>query len=336
MVPSVLTPPSDLSAEQVSAYLHEHWGIAEAVVTYAPLGHGSHNWSVEAGGSQWFVKANRGPDSEFLRTTLASVAALGEGGLACVLAPVRSLSGAVVAEVSPEWQLTLFPFVRGRNADFASADRTLVATALGRLHAFAPLPEDAMRWEPGWYQPELRERLANDLGRPWSDGPYGERARTLLTHHREGVEALLALSDRLVERLAADDQPYVMTHGEPHGGNSMIDESGEAILIDCPMMVAPRERDLRLLLHASHKGPRGWDNTGVLAAYQRAAGPVEPREWLIEMFRAEWHLIEIARYAELFSGPHRDTADTRARIESLESYVPVAQNWPEPFLLPER
>jgi spectinomycin phosphotransferase len=297
-------------------------------VTYAPVGHGSHNWSVEANGTRWFVKANRGQDPEFLRTVLTSVDALGESGLDCVLAPVRSLTGAVVAEVSPHWHLTLFPFVRGRNADFTGADRALVATALGRLHAFEPLPENAMLWEPGWYQPELRERLATDLDRSWSDGPYGERARTLLTRYREGVEALLALSDRLVERLAADDQPYVMTHGEPHGGNSMIDESGEAILIDCPMMVAPRERDLRLLLHGSHKGTRGWDNAEVLAAYHRAAGPVEPREWMIELFRAEWHLIEIARYAELFSGPHVDSADTAARIATLEGYVPVTRNWP--------
>jgi spectinomycin phosphotransferase len=47
------------------------------------------------------------------------------------------------------------------------------------------------------------------------------------------------------------------------------------------------------------------------------------------LFRAEWHLVEICRYAHLFSASHGQTADTRARWQALEGYVPVAQNWPE-------
>lgn len=312
--------------------MQEHWGLAEAVVTYAPLGHGSHNWSAEVGESRWFVKAYRsGADSAFFQATQASTAALGDRGVSCVLAPVRSRGGLALVPVSPSWELAIFPFVRGRNADFLSSDRELVASAVGELHAFGPVPSDALRWAPGWLQPELRARLASGLSGPWSEGPYGERARTLLLRCRSGIEALLALSDRLVARLESSSEPWVMTHGEPHGGNSMIDSStGAAVLIDCDaMLVAPRERDLRLLLHASHKGPRGLDNAAVLAAYHRAAGPVVPREWVMELFRAEWHLLEIARYAEQFAAPHVESADTAARIVSLESYVPVTQNWPE-------
>jgi hypothetical protein len=108
----------------------------------------------------------------------------------------------------------------------------------------------------------------------------------------------------------------------------MLDTSGRMHLIDCDAtMIAPRERDLRLLLHASHARPKDLDNTAVLAAYQRTAGPVEPRSFVLELFRAEWHLIEIARYAELFSGAHGDSADVQARWRSLNGYVPVSQNW---------
>lgn len=299
-------------------------------MTYAPVGHGSHNWSAVAGGSSWFVKAyRRGADSSFFQATQESTAALGESGLSCVLAPMRSLGGAALAAVSPEWELAVFPFVTGRNADFLSPDRELVASALGSLHAFRPVPSSALRWEPGWQQPELRTRLSSGLSDSWP-GPYGERARRLLARCRPGIEALLGLSDRVVARLSSSDEPWVMTHGEPHGGNSMIDSStGAAVLIDCDaVMVAPRERDLRLLLHASHKGPRGLDNTAVMAAYQRVVGPVSPREWVIDLFRAEWHLLEIARYAEQFAASHAESADTAARIASLESYVPVTQNWP--------
>lgn len=48
-----------------------------------------------------------------------------------------------------------------------------------------------------------------------------------------------------------------------------------------------------------------------------------------ELFRAEWHLIEIYRFAQLFSAPHGQAADVHARWNALEGYVPVIQNWPE-------
>ncbi|HVX44481.1 MAG TPA: aminoglycoside phosphotransferase family protein [Mycobacteriales bacterium] len=328
----MLTPPPDLGPEQISCSLSEHWGLEDCDVTYVPLGHGSHNWSIVASDrTRWFAKASRtGPDSDFGRATYQTAALLREAGLDFVLGPVRDRSGEARPQVSPEWELAVFPFIEGRNPNFNTGERAQVAEILGRLHAFATAPEIAIRWEPGWYQPELREILAGELDRQWNDGPYGEQARSLFVSSRAGIERLLEHSDRLVARLADSDDPPVITHGEPHGGNTMIDSSGKLYLIDCnALMVAPRERDLRILLHASHRRSRNLDNTEVIAAYRRTAGPIEPRPFAIELFRAEWHLIEICRYAQLFSGPHGRTSDVHARWETLNAYLPVAQNWPE-------
>ena len=328
----MLTPPEDLTSDQVAAYLCRHWGIDVRTVTYAPRGHGSHNWTVVASdGTRWFAKASRsGPDSDFGQATYETAALLREAGLDFVLGPVRALSGEVRPRVSPEWELAVFPFIEGRNPDFTSDERVKVAEVLGELHAFSPVPEQAIRWEPGWYQPELRQILADELDRRWNGGLYGEQARSLFVRWRAGIERLLDLSDELVARLADSDDPPVVTHGEPHSGNTILDPSGKAYLIDCDaLMVAPRERDLRVLLYASHRRSRGLHNTKVLAAYQRHAGPVQPRPFALELFRAEWHLIEICRYAQLFSGPHGQTADVQARWRALNAYVPVGQNWPE-------
>ena len=330
----MLTSPQDLTAEQVSVYLHTHWALDGLEVTYAPVGHGSHNWSVTApDGTRWFAKADRiSPDSDFFQATYQTTAVLHEAGLDFVLGPIRDLTGQARPQVSPDWELALFPFIEGHNPDFGSGsgERAQVAEILGRLHAFAPIPDMALHWEPGWYQAELKQTLANELEQPWTDGPYGERARSLFVSTRPGIERLLALSDQLVAQLATSDDPWVITHGEPHGGNTMLDTAGKMHLIDCDaMMFAPRERDLRLLLYANHQRPQNVDNTEVIAAYQRNAGPVQPRPFALELFRAEWHLIEIARYAELFSGKHTDTADVQARWKSLNSYIPVTQNWPE-------
>lgn len=327
----MLTPPDDLTTDQVSAYLQELWAIDVSAVSYLPAGHGSHNFTVRGKDCRrWFVKANRvGPNSEFFETTYQTAAELREGGLEFVLAPVRSRAGQALARVSDAWELGLFPHIEGRNSDFDSAtERAQIAEVLGRLHAFTPLPKEALRWDPTWLQPELRRLLINDLTRPWLGGPYGEPARELIARHRTGIEQLLTLSERLVGRLAEADEPQVITHGEPHSGNTMLDHLGAIHLIDCDaMFVAPRERDLRLLLYGSHQRPQGLDNARVIEAYQRTAGPLAPRPYVLELFRVEWHLIEITRYATLFSGHHGDSADERSQWRALSGYVPVGQNW---------
>jgi spectinomycin phosphotransferase len=305
-------------------------GLDVVEVTYAPVGHGSHNWiAVADDGTKWFVKAYRsGPNSGFFQATYQTAAALVDAGLDFVSGPIRDLTGKTLSQVAQGWEISVLPFIDGRNPDFSSDERVQVAEILGRLHAFTPLPDVAPRWKPGWLQPELKQVLAGELDRRWAEGPYGERARALFMSSRDGIERLLARSEDLAARLADSGDPFVVTHGEPHDSNTMIGSAGTIHLVDCDaMMAAPRERDLRLLLHASHRRARDLDNTQVIAAYRRSAGRVEARPFVLELFRAEWHLIEMARYARLFSGPHRQTADVQSNWKSLNGYLPVSQNW---------
>jgi hypothetical protein len=72
----------------------------------------------------------------------------------------------------------------------------------------------------------------------------------------------------------------------------------------------------------------GLDNRSAIAAYQRTAGPVQPRPYALELFRAEWALLEIWRYLQRFSQPHGGTADDASRWDGLNRYLPVTQNWP--------
>lgn len=140
---------------------------------------------------------------------------------------------------------------------------------------------------------------------------------------------MLDYSDRLVAELLDDRQPWVMTHGEPTEGNSMLDIDGSAHLIDCDvMMVAPRERDLWLLLYGGHRSPQEIDST-VLAAYHRTAGPVEPRRYVLAVFRAERHLAEISGCAQTFAGPHGDDSDCNEDWQCLQEHIPVGNLWPE-------
>lgn len=331
IVPSMLTKPADLSEEQIASCLRRHWEIEPTELTYAPLGAGSHHWFVEtANGTEWFATLDRHPDAmqeEFRTTSYRTADALREAGLEFAHAPTRDRAGQLRRKATPEWTLSVFAYIDGRVPDFTGPDRVRIAEVIGRLHAHRPLPSVAMRWTAGYLLPELRQILADELSRPWNDGPFGERARRLAVDSAVGLQRLLNHSAELVDRVAADTEPWVVTHGQP--GDAMVDSGGVRLIDWDAAMIAPRERDLRILLHGGHRGPRGWDNTEVLRVYRRASGGAEPRPYVMDVFRAEWHLMEICRGLTLFSGPHSDIRDVAHGWDILRAYLPVSQNWPE-------
>jgi spectinomycin phosphotransferase len=329
-VVAMLTPAPGLTPEIVVEWVEVHWGLTGCRAAYLPAGAGSHNWVVSGDAGTWFVKIDpAGPDSEFFDATYATAAALADAGLDMVLGPVRDREGAPRRRVSADWQVAVFPYVRGRNATRAVSDRVRVARAIGRLHSSEFVPPEALRWTPGWLQPQLTQRLDQGLDRRWDQGPFGERARALLLNDRPGILRLLDLSAGHAAQLEQSRDRWVMTHGEPNSGNVMIDAAGRVVLIDCNgMLLAPPERDLRVLLYG-HNGVERPGMAKVVAGYLSLAGDARPRLFVMELFVAEWHLAEIERYAQQFLGPHQDSDDARAAWTALTGYVPVRQNWPQ-------
>jgi aminoglycoside phosphotransferase (APT) family kinase protein len=82
----------------------------------------------------------------------------------------------------------------------------------------------------------------------------------------------------------------VLTHGEPHPGNTMRTADGWRLIDWDTALVAPPERDL-------------WHLGGDLSAYTSATG-VEVRPELLEMFRLRWDIADIAVGVDRFRRPH--------------------------------
>lgn len=323
--------PAHLTPEQISAALLTYWGIDASDVRYAPVGYGSYHWTAtENDGTRWFVTSDPRVGSAFERVRAAydTAATLRARGLGFIHTPKPDRAGEIWRRISPTWAMSLSAYLDGRSPDYWTAERARVAELVGRLHAFSPAPSSTPRWEPPHWTEALHQLLDSADGR-WTDGPYGEPARTLLARSAAGAEALLRHFERLVRRLAASDQPWVITHGEPHAGDVIVDDTGGMHLIDWDdTCLAPRERDLRILLYGHHQAPLGWENHAVVAAYQRTAGPVQPRPFVLELFRAEWALAAI-QDSQFFRRPHRETTDTARRWRELQTYLPVQQNWPD-------
>jgi spectinomycin phosphotransferase len=98
-------------------------------------------------------------------------------------------------------------------------------------------------------------------------------------------------------------------HSESHCRWGSVTPDGLRLVDWESLALAPRERDLVDLVD------RG-------AASADALGAREP---MLELFRLDWRLSEIAEYAAWFRGPHGRSADDCAALEGLHWELRVAE-----------
>ncbi|WP_306209065.1 phosphotransferase [Actinoplanes sp. RD1] len=282
----MLTPPDSLPP----ALLAERFGLHS--LEYVPVGWGSHHWTgVDAAGATWFVTADA--LSPRLSAALEAAAAV---GLDFVVAPV---AGPV--RINDRWCAALYPYLSGQSFAFgdwpSSEHRDAVRDMLIRLHT-APVPAVAGVDDLAITH---RDALAGGFV---TAGPYTDRAAALITDHAAVIRALLARYDDLVA--GADRSRDVLTHGEPHPGNTMRTATGWKLIDWETALVAPPERDLWLL-------------GGEHSAWSAATGMTVVPAMLI-LYRLRWIINDLCVDLHRFRRPHAGT------VEDAESWKLLHRN----------
>lgn len=328
----MFTRPAGLSDAILVDALADGWGLNVASLEYQAVGFGSHHWSAtDTSASRWFVTVHdldakcRSVDDdvfERLRAALATARAVCDAGAAFVVAPVPARDGSVVRRVAEQFALSLYPYVEGRTerGEYRSASDRLAAmemivivhgsnvavTRNARVDDFTLTNHD-----------ELLHAL-DDLAAPWDGGPYSERTRTLLSRHATGVARLLDTYDTLAAEARERPDRMVLTHGEPHVENVMITANGRMLIDWDTAMVAPPERDLWMLEPG---------DGSVAAAYTQAT-ETQVLLSMLDLYRLQWDLAEIAIYIAQFRRSHDEVADTREAWKNLNLFLDPARRWP--------
>jgi len=298
----MLSPPEDLTPQTVAAAL----GIDAATMTYQSVGFGSHHWSV---GTRWFVTVD---DLDTKRLTAGDSRDAAFDRLATALGAARALAADfVVAPNAPPVRLgryaaALYPFVAGESFDFGGYQggehRDAVLAMLIDVHA-----ADGITAPRDDFVVPHRDALEATLGGAvtGSTGPFGHQAAALVADHAHAVRRLLDRYDTLAA--GVDPSRAVLTHGEPHTGNTLRTANGWKMIDWDTALIAPPERDLWLL-------------GGDLTAYTAATGvAVQPE--LLEMYRLRWDIADLAVDFDRFRRPHTGTADDKKAFDILQAIL---------------
>jgi hypothetical protein len=326
----MLNPPDGLPQDALVSALAREWGIAVAVMSYRAVGFGSHHWEVaDVTGTRWFVNADeleikrQRPDEPLsvpagrLRASLTAARDLRDRGLTFVVAPVPGRGGELLAQVSDRFGAALYPFVEGESfgwGEFSTAaHRRGVLDMIIAVHTAADAGRSPAQADDFSipYRDELEATLSSpaDAADPHC-GPYGRPAALLLAGNA-AVRGLLARYDELVRLRHAPPGRAVLTHGEPHPGNTMRTPDGWLLIDWDTVLVAPPERDLWSLDPG---------DGSILDAYAVATG-VTPETALLELYRIRWDLADIAASASQFRRPHAGTANDDESWQILHDLI---------------
>ncbi len=327
----VKTPPEQLKTDTLATALSARWGIADALLTYVPLGFGSHHWIAEApSGDKWFITvddlradhlAETDEQSVHLLTTAFQTAAnLREViTLPFVIGPVPDQQGTVTALLADHFSLAVFPFLDVAPTEYGEfrdpVDRAEALQLVGQIHnATDRVPVSSLRRDTLTIpdRPGLVEALAA-TDEPWRAGPYSEPARLLLRETAGDVLRKLRDFDHLVSQTTGDPASWVVTHGEPHAGNIVRTRRGQLVVVDWDSVaLAPRERDLWMLVNGSNPD---W------TPYRDATGVTSLSDSALATYRTHWDLSEIAIYTAWCRRVHDRTEEMAIAWEGLQQYV---------------
>jgi hypothetical protein len=338
----VLTPPDGLPDDVLVRVLGDGWRLAVASIDYRAVGFGSHHWEVvDLGESRWFVTVDElearrhsatepvGAAFQRLRAALRTAVALRGTGCSFVVAPTATVDGAPLIQIDARFAVALYPYIDGQS--FAWGEFSSPAHRRGVLDLIVDLHEAP--------RASARHALVDDFAIPRRDelelgfhpshdlresGPFASRTSALILDNATRIQQLLGYYDDLVNETRRRSRPTVLTHGEPHPGNTMLTSDGWMLIDWDTVLVAPPERDLWSLDPG---------DGSIIEAYVQATGttPLPP---MLALYRLRWDLTDIALFVSRLRGQHAGSSDDEMSWDNLRSLVsdlpaaPTAWAWP--------
>lgn len=262
--------------EQVAA----HYGLTLASLARLDAGADSQAEVYRAAatnGKVYFLKATRRAiPAHVLRVPHLLV----RRGIPGVIAPLATREGTLWTRAG-EYKLIVYPFLESVTS-YAQPLGDTQWEALGRTLAQIHTTQVAFELPRETFPTDNQAFVTALLGKPLAPE---------LESFRPELVALLAQAQELAQRLRArGEMPFVLTHGDLHAWNVVVDAAGQIFVVDWDeAQLAPRERDLMFL----GGGVGGTDWCVEQAAFWRGYGEVERDPLALAYFRCERILADI-------------------------------------------
>ncbi|HKZ30018.1 MAG TPA: phosphotransferase [Acidimicrobiia bacterium] len=251
-----------------------------------------------------------------LGAALATAKDLRDSGLSFVVGPIPTLAGEPLVRLNRRFAAALYPYIDGQSFTWGdprgATHRSDLLNLIVTLHT-APTTATRHAITDDFAVPH-RDILASALDHEVAGrdgGPYTDQTLTLVADNAQKIQRLLVRYDDLVDEFRSRPTRMVLTHGEPHPGNTMLTHAGLVLIDWDTVLLAPPERDLWIL---------DAGDGSVVGAYSAATG-ITPLPSIFALYRIRWDLADTAAYVHRFWGSHAGTLDDDQSWDELRSLI---------------
>jgi spectinomycin phosphotransferase len=279
-----------------------NYDLTPAALEYLPLGADidSASYSLHTSADvRYFLKVRA--LTGFRPASLLVPRFLAGSGVPHVLEPLATRSGAYWVELE-RGILSMYPYVRGDLAADAGMSRgnwINLGRMLARVHASRP-PDELLELLPRErFIPSRREllpQIESALRASGQSDPLKWELAAFWDSHRTTIQRLTARADALGCQLKRREPPLVLSHGDLHAWNMLIDEHDRLWVLDWDeVALAPKERDLMFVVIGIVRGQIEPEETDrFFEGYGKAS--VDPLA--LTYYRFAWSVQDLAAYGE--------------------------------------
>ena len=316
-------PPANLASDTLCSYLRAHYSLLATEVTFLPLGHDASAWVYRVRTSDdgtYFLKVRLSVKNE---AGLAVPRFLQDHGVARVIAPLPTVSGALWADVA-DFVLILYPFIAGvTGMEHGMLDRQWIdyGALLRQVHDTAVAPELARIMPRETFTPngaDLLRRLDTHIGMREFDDPVEQALAAFWQARRAEIRLLLERAEDLGHRIAATRPAFVLCHADIHTANVLVDAGEQVWFVDWDeTILAPRERDLMFVVGGISSrlvGPREE------ALFFEGYGATAIAPIALTYYRYAWAVSDISEFgAQICLRPDFGAITRQAGLDSFTS-----------------
>jgi spectinomycin phosphotransferase len=296
------------------------YGLTPAAIRYLPLGADIDSAAYAlhtSGGGRYFLKVRA--LAGFRPASLLVPRFLTDSGIPHVLVPLATQSGMYWIELE-RGVLSLFPFVQGRlaaDAGMSGANWTALGRMLAQVHASRP-PDELLELLPRErFIPSRREllpQIESALRDSGQSDPLKRELAAFWDSHRTTIQRLTARADALGRQLRRREPPLVLSHGDLHAWNLLLDEQDRLWVLDWDeVALAPKERDLMFLLVGI---ARGLVEERETERFLEGYGGAKIDRLALAYYRFAWAVQDLAAFGE--QACLRPDLSADARRDALE------------------
>jgi hypothetical protein len=323
----MLNPPPRLTEEAVCDALAA-WNLYPAELEYLPVGFGTHHWKMlDPATGRWLVNVDELAGRRLhgdepltaplarLRAALSVPRTLRDHGYEFAVGPEPSLDGELLLMLGEELAVSVYRFLTGDSftwsdggwaaAQVVPAHTHAIVDILAALHT-APETARGSAFTDDLAVPvrDVVTQVLADDGLVGDHGPYSLRSGRLVAENAGLIQRLFTRYDELAAIGRSQASRFVLTHGEPHPGNTMRIGT-DYVLIDWDTaLIAPPERDL-------------WGLEPEMIARHTELSGLKPDPALLDLYRLRWDLTEVCLYTAQLCRPHSDGENERASWANL-------------------